>query len=181
MSYSLSYSSVIFTAKEKPEFILSSNMNLQSKKFPVQPLKHCKVNSYLIFFFFSILKLETWPWESHSATAGREALLGDICHQPLLSSKIHFLAARCALNKQTKQGKSLPSILQQQLEPEVNLKEFDLFFQPLLHQKNSHQYHVSWALHRLVGIAMWKMSGSNSGLIVVWSTCSGRILGGTLI
>lgn len=59
--------------------------------------------SFIFFFFFQVLKLETWPWESHSATAGGEALLGDICHQPLLSSNIQFLAARCALNKQNKE------------------------------------------------------------------------------
>lgn len=138
--------------------------------------------SFLFFFFFQVLKLETWPWESHSATAGGEALLGDICHQPPLSSDIQFLAARCALNKQTKQGKILQRILQQQFEAEVNLRKFDLFFQPLPQQKNLHQVSDELSSAQI----SWNCNVKNVRQ-QFWSNCGlqhlsrHRILGGTLI
>lgn len=129
--------------------------------------------SFIFFFFFSSTETgnlalgvplshcwwrSTAGWHLPSATAELK--------YSVPSSKMCF--------KQTKQGKILQRILQQQFEAEVNLRKFDLFFQPLPKRKICIKYHMNWALHRLVGIAMWKMSGSNSGLIVVCSTCPDR-------
>lgn len=101
--------------------------------------------SEFTFPFFQVLKLETWPWESRSATAGREALLGDICHQPPLSWNIRFLAASCTLNRQTnkKPSKNSPKAVWSRSE----FVKTQYIFQPFVSiRKIRIKYHMNCAL-----------------------------------
>ena len=118
-----------------------SSLNLH---FPQTKLNWTKISyvaswniavSEFTFAFFQVLKLETRPWEWDSATSGSEALLGDICHQPPLSWNSQYLAASCALNKQTnkKPSKNSPEAVWG-----IEFNKIRYVFQPLLHQKNLH-------------------------------------------
>lgn len=110
-------------------------------------------------------------------------------HLPSATAELEYSVPSSKLCiKQTKnqQTKSLPRILQKQFEAEVNWRKFNLFFSHSSIRKkfaSSITWIVPWALHRLVWIAMWKMSGSDS----VRSNCGlqhssrQRILGGTLV
>lgn len=156
MNYFPSYSTVIFTAKEQPEFAFSSNKNQLNTNFFCSLLKHC--SEWIHISFYQVLKLETWPWESHSATAGTEALLGDICHQPLLSWNIQFLAASCTLNKQASKKPAKQKDFQEFSKSSLKQKWIweNLTYFPATHPSEKFTLNimwiVHWALHRLVWI-----------------------------
>lgn len=61
-----------FTAKEQPNLAFSSNKNRLNTDFLYHLLKHCAERIHISFFSSA----ETWPWESHAATAVERSTAG---------------------------------------------------------------------------------------------------------
>lgn len=136
MNYSPSYSTVIFTAKEQPEFAFSSNKNQLNTNFLYSPLKHCSEWIHISFFSstetrnlaLGVTLSHCWQrrtagWHLSSATAELK--------YSVPSSKLH--------TKQTNKQKAFQEFSKSSLKQKW-ICENSIYFSAIhLHQKNLHQ------------------------------------------